>query len=143
MGSRRWRCGHLVGASSHRAGWCSHHRERHRGRDRGVEEVIVSTNAAWLAVIFTSVGCYIIKWIGMNVPQSWISSPRLLKIIGLMPVALLTALVVVNTFATKNQLVLDARAAGVGVAILALIARLPYPVVVLGAAVTSAAIHAL
>lgn len=103
----------------------------------------ISTNAAWLAVILTSLGCYAIKWIGMNVPQSWISSPRLLKIIGLMPVALLTALVMVNTFATKTQLVIDARAAGVAVAVLALIAKLPYPVVVLGAALTSAAIHAL
>lgn len=103
----------------------------------------ISMSAAWLAVGLTSVGCYLIKWIGMNVPHAWISSPRLLKIIGLMPVALLTSLVIVNTFATKTSLVIDARAAGVGVAVLALIARMPYPVVVIGAAATSALIHAL
>lgn len=103
----------------------------------------LTSSAVWLAVILTSVGCYAIKWIGMNIPQSWISSPRLLQIIGLMPVALLTALVMVNTFATKTQLVIDARSAGVAVAVLALIARLPYPVVVIGAAATSAVIHAL
>lgn len=103
----------------------------------------VSIASAWLAIALTSIGCYAIKWIGMSVPQSWISSPRLLKIIGLMPVALLTALVVVNTFATKSELVLGARAVGVGVAILALLARAPYIVVVLGAAAASAAIHAL
>lgn len=103
----------------------------------------ISIGAAWVAVALTSLGCYAIKWLGMNVPGSWISSPRLLRIIGLMPVALLTALVVVNTFATKTSLVLDARAAGVGVAVIALIAKMPYPVVVAGAAITSALIHAL
>lgn len=108
-----------------------------------MEKVSISIGAAWVAVILTSLGCYAIKWIGMNVPGSWISSPRLLRIIGLMPVALLTALVVVNTVATKTTLVIDARAAGVAVAIVALTARMPYPVVVLSAAVTSALIHAL
>lgn len=103
----------------------------------------ISITSAWIAIALTSIGCYAIKWIGMSIPQSWISSPRLLKIIGLMPVALLTALVVVNTFANKSQLVLDARAVGVAVAVVALIARAPYIVVVLGAAAASAAIHAL
>lgn len=103
----------------------------------------ISITSAWIAIALTSLGCYAIKWIGMSIPQSWISSPRLLKIIGLMPVALLTALVVVNTFANKSQLVLDARAVGVAVAVVALIARAPYIVVVLGAAAASAAIHAL
>ena len=108
-----------------------------------MEEVTISIGAAWLAIILTSLGSYAIKWIGMSVPESWISSPRLLRIIGFMPVALLTSLVVVNTFATKTELVLDARVAGVGVAVVALILRAPYLVVVLSAAATSALLHAI
>jgi hypothetical protein len=50
----------------------------------------------------------------------------------------LTALVAVNTFADKTQLVLDNRALGMTAAIVLLIAKAPFPVVVLGAALTSA-----
>jgi len=98
---------------------------------------------AWIAVLGTSALCYLLKYLGMSVPQSWLSNERFLRILGLMPVALLTALVMVQTFATGTRLVLDARAAGVLVALLALRAKLAYPIVVISAAVTSAVIHAL
>jgi len=97
----------------------------------------------WIAVLGTSAICFLLKYLGMSVPQSWLSNERVLHILGLMPVALLTALVMVQTFATETRLVLDARAAGVLVALLALHAKLAYPIVVISAAVTSAVIHAL
>ena len=43
-----------------------------------------------------------------------------------------------NTFADKTQLVIDNRALGMAAAIALLIAKAPFPVVVLGAALTSA-----
>lgn len=100
-------------------------------------------NRIWIAVLATSALAYALKYIGLSVPSSWLSNERFLRIIGLMPVALLTALVMVQTFATESRLELDARAAGVLVAVGALKARLAYPVVVLSAAATSAIIHAL
>lgn len=98
---------------------------------------------AWIAVLGTSALCYLLKYVGLSVPQSWLSHERFLRILGLMPVALLTALVMVQTFAIDKRLVLDARAAGVAVAIIALRLKLAYPIVVVSAAVTSAVIHAL
>jgi hypothetical protein len=44
----------------------------------------------------------------------------------------------VNTFANKTQLVIDNRALGISAAIALLIAKAPFPVVVVGAAITSA-----
>ena len=47
----------------------------------------------------------------------------------------------VQTFASKKELVLDQRVAGVGVALVLLKFKAPFPVVVVGAAITSAAIY--
>jgi len=100
-------------------------------------------SAAWVAVLGTSALCYLLKYIGMSVPQSWLSNERFLRIIGLMPVALLTALVMVQTFGSGSTLVMDARVAGVLVALIALRLKMSYPVVVISAAITSALIHAI
>jgi hypothetical protein len=58
-------------------------------------------------------------------------------------VALLSALVIAQTFGVGQTLVLDARTAGVAVAIVVLLLRAPFPVVVVAAAVTSALLHRL
>ncbi len=64
--------------------------------------------------------------------------PALERCLALVPAALISALVVMNTFSTGNDLVVDARAAGVGVAAVAAWRRAPLVVViVLGAAVTA------
>jgi len=47
-------------------------------------------------------------------------------------------LVATQTLAEKTKLIIDHRAAGVAVAVAALIAKAPFPVVVLSAAITSA-----
>jgi hypothetical protein len=49
-------------------------------------------------------------------------------------------LVAVQTFTKDSMLIADQRLAGIGVAVLALILRAPFPVVVLSAAATSAAL---
>jgi hypothetical protein len=53
----------------------------------------------------------------------------------------LSALVAVQTFTEKSQLMIDHRLAGVSAAVVALILKAPFPVVVLSAAFTSAAIY--
>jgi branched-subunit amino acid transport protein len=94
----------------------------------------------WLAVIGTSVIAFVLKYLGHSVPKRWLSHPRILKINSLIPIALLSALVAVQSFTQDSRLVADQRMAGVGVAIVALILRAPFPVVVLSAAATSAAL---
>ena len=61
-----------------------------------------------------------------------------------MPVALLSALVAVQTFSVQGGvLTLDARAAGVGVAVVALRFRAPFLLVVVLAAATAGILRAL
>ena len=97
----------------------------------------------WLAVIGTSALAFILKFLGHSVPKRWLSNPRILKINSLIPIALLSALVAVQTFTKDSMLFADQRLAGIGVAVLALILRAPFPVVVLSAAATSAALFHL
>ena len=94
----------------------------------------------WLAVIGTSLFAFILKYLGHSVPKRWLSHPRILKINSLIPIALLSALVAVQSFTQDSRLVADQRMAVVGVAVVALILRAPFPVVVLSAAATSAAL---
>ena len=94
----------------------------------------------WLAVIGTSLFAFILKYLGHSVPKRWLSHPRILKINSLIPIALLSALVAVQSFTQDSRLVADQRMAGVGVAIVALILRAPFAVVVISAAATSAAL---
>ena len=94
---------------------------------------------AWATVLVACALAYLVKLAGYLVPARWLSGPRLSRITALLPVALLTGLVVVQTFATPHQgLTLDARAAGVVVAVVALILRAPFIVVVVLSAATAA-----
>lgn len=97
----------------------------------------------WLAVIGTSLFAFLLKITGHSVPKRFLSHPRILKINTLIPIALLSALVAVQSFTQGPRLVADQRLAGVGVAVLALILRAPFPVVVISAAATSAALFHL
>jgi branched-subunit amino acid transport protein len=64
------------------------------------------------------------------------------RVIALIAPALLTALVVSSTFGDGQRLVLDARAAGLGVGIAALWLRLPVPVALVAGAVVTALLRA-
>jgi branched-subunit amino acid transport protein len=64
-------------------------------------------------------------------------------VIALLAPALLAALVLVDSFASDQSVVIDARAAGLGAAIVAIALRAPLLVVVVGAAAVTAATRAL
>jgi hypothetical protein len=66
-----------------------------------------------------------------------------MRVIGLLASALLAALVVVETFGRGRALTLDARAAGVAFAAVALARRAPMMVAVIGAAVVTALARAV
>lgn len=96
----------------------------------------------WFAVVAGSLGTYAEKLLGFLLPHSVLDNERVRRIFGLLPVALLAALVAVQTFADGQSLVIDARAAGLVVAIIALILRAPFLVVVVLAAITAAVLRA-
>ena len=95
-------------------------------------------NKFWIATIGTSVIAYLIKFSGTLIPSRVLESPGVRRINGLLPIAMLSALVAVQTFADKKELLIDHRAAGVFVAAIALKLKAPFPVVVGIAALVSA-----
>lgn len=95
----------------------------------------------WAGVLLTAVGCYLLKLLGFAVPESVLERPAVRRTAELLPVALLAALVGVGTFLTGHRLVLDARAAGVAAAVVALLLRAPFAVVVLVAAGAAALVR--
>lgn len=95
----------------------------------------------WAAVLLGCLGCYLLKLAGMSVPAGLLERPVVARIADLMPVALLSALVAVQVFAGRQDLVVDARAAGLGFAVVALLLRAPFLVVVFGAALTAALVR--
>jgi hypothetical protein len=62
---------------------------------------------------------------------------------ALIPPALLGALIAVQVLADGQRLVIDARLAGLGAAVVLLLLRAPFLVVVAGAAVTAALLRLL
>lgn len=97
----------------------------------------------WLAVLLGAVGCYLCKLAGLSVPQRVLDDPRTRRIASLLPVALLAALAAMQTFGSGRALALDARAAALGVAAVAVLLRAPFLVVVGLAAVTAAVLRLL
>ncbi|MET0837240.1 MAG: AzlD domain-containing protein [Marmoricola sp.] len=97
----------------------------------------------WTAVLVASLGCYLLKLAGLSVPPRVLERPLVERIADLIPVALLAALVAVQVFGSGQDLVLDARAAGLAVAVVLLLLRAPFLVVVFGAAVSAALLRML
>jgi hypothetical protein len=95
----------------------------------------------WAAILATAAGCYLLKLAGLSVPAQWLETERVQRISALLPIALLAALAAVQTVATGEQLVVDARLAGVAAAVVALLLRAPFLVVVGVAALTAALVR--
>ncbi len=95
----------------------------------------------WPAVLVASVGCYLLKLAGYLVPEQLLDNPRVARITALIPVAMLTALVVVQTLAVGQEIVIDARLAGLAAAVVALLLRAPFLVVVVVAAAIAAGLR--
>ncbi|MER5892703.1 MULTISPECIES: AzlD domain-containing protein [unclassified Streptomyces] len=97
----------------------------------------------WIAIGLTVAGCYLAKLAGLLVPAGVLERPVVQRLAALLPVALLAALTAQQTFGDGQQLVLDARAAGLAAAALALVLRAPFLVVVGAAVVVTAGVRAL
>lgn len=97
----------------------------------------------WLAIALTAVGCYALKLGGLLVPARVLQHATVQRVAQQLPVALLMALVAIGTFADGKSLVLDARAAGLAAAAVALLFRAPFLVVVIVAAAVTAVVRLL
>lgn len=96
----------------------------------------------WVAVVVAGVGCYLLKLAGLSVPPRVLEHPLVARVADLIPVALLAALVAVQVVADSEQrLVLDARAAALGAAVVMLLLRAPFLVVVFGSALVAALVR--
>ncbi|WP_329115161.1 AzlD domain-containing protein [Streptomyces sp. NBC_01353] len=99
--------------------------------------------SVWIAIGLTAVGCYLVKLVGLLVPAGALERPLVQRLAALLPVALLAALTAQQTFSTDGALTLDARAAGVAAAAVALVLRAPFLVVVAAAVLVTAGARAL
>jgi hypothetical protein len=97
----------------------------------------------WAAIVAASLGCYGLKLAGLSVPPVILHDRRVAGMALLLPVALLATLIATQTFSTGRHLVVDARAAGVAVAVAAERLRAPFLVVVGVAVATTAVVRLL
>jgi branched-subunit amino acid transport protein len=95
----------------------------------------------WWAVLGAAAACYLLKLAGLSVPARVLERPVVERVADLVPVALLAALVAVQVVASGPTLELDARVVALGAAVLLLLARAPFLVVVYGAALVAAVVR--
>ena len=114
------------------------------GRDGALPGADPLAMTLWVAVIVASVASFLIKLAGHLVPESALAGERTSRITTLLPVALLAALVVVQTVVGQGgAIVLDARIVAVGVAVVLLLLRANFLVIVVTAAVVAGGLRAL
>lgn len=93
---------------------------------------------SWWLVIWLSAGAYLLKVLGLVVLGGRKLPATVNRCLALIPAALLAALIMKDTLTTGQDIVLDARLAGVSVAAAATLRRLPMTaVLVLGVGTTA------
>lgn len=92
----------------------------------------------WTLVLVLAAGAYAFKVTGLVILGGRTLPPVVDRCLALIPAAVITALVMKDTFSTGRELVFDARAIGIAVAVVAAWRRVPLiAVIVLGAAATA------
>jgi branched-subunit amino acid transport protein len=93
----------------------------------------------WVALLIATAIAFGLKLVGYLVPADLLAEPHVKRVTAALPVALLAALVAIQTLTGPGGAwTLDARVAAVGVAVVALILRAPFIVVVVLGAATAA-----
>ena len=95
-------------------------------------------SALWIAIVTVALANAAIKAAGPILAGGRELPPRVNAVIALLTPALLTALVITETFGEDGHLVLDERALGVGVAAVAVMLRAPVFLAVVLAALATA-----
>lgn len=92
----------------------------------------------WGAVLAACLLAWATKLAGYLVPERVLHIPWVDRVVPLLTVALLSSLVITQGFLADGLPTLDARAAGIAVAVVLLLLRAPFLVVVVAAAATAA-----
>ena len=99
-------------------------------------------NDFWPAILVGGIIGFLLKLTGFSLPESVIGRPVVRRIAVLLPVAMLSALTLVQTFGKGQSLTIDARLAGLLAAVVALRLKAPFIVVVIVGAATAALLRA-
>lgn len=92
----------------------------------------------WAAILGGALACYLVKLVGLSVPERVLRDERVQRAAALVPIALLTALALTQTFSTRGALAVDVRGLAVGAALVAILLRAPFLIVVTLAALVAA-----
>ena len=95
----------------------------------------------WLLILVLAIGTVLMKTIGPVLAGGRQPPAPLTRVIALVAPALISALIVAGTFTQGQQLVIDARAAGLAVGAVALWFRAPAVVALLLAAIICAVLR--
>ena len=95
----------------------------------------------WSAVLLSSALVYSWKLFGYLVPEKFVSNPKIKELAALLTVALLAALVGIQTFVSVAGVTVDARVPAILAAGLLFYLRVPFVVVVVVAAAIAALIR--
>jgi len=97
----------------------------------------------WHAILLASIAVFALKLAGYLVPPSLLERPTPARVANLLTVALLAALTATQTLETAGGIVLDARVPAIVLAAVLYALRVPFIVVVIGAAALAALIRLL
>jgi hypothetical protein len=95
----------------------------------------------WQIIILASIAVLALKLVGYLVPPSFVEKPTPARIANLLTVALLAALIAVQTLGAGQAIVFDARVPAIIVAAILFALRVPFIVVVIAAAGVAALIR--
>lgn len=95
----------------------------------------------WIAVLAAGALAYALKLGGYLVPERLLEVPWIDRVVPLLTVALLSSLIITQGFLADGVPTVDARAAGIAVAVVLLLLRAPFLVVVALAALTAALVR--
>lgn len=97
----------------------------------------------WSAILLSSAMVYSWKIFGYLVPKKLVSNPRIKELAALLTVALLAALVGIQTFVSVEGFTVDARVPALFVAGVLFYLRVPFVVVIVVAAAIAALLRLL
>ncbi len=97
----------------------------------------------WQIILLASILVLGIKLLGYLVPPRVLEAPTAARTAELTTVALLSALIVVQTIGDGQGVAIDARLPALGAAAVMFALRVPFIVVIIGAAATAAGLRAI
>jgi len=95
----------------------------------------------WPWILLACAAAFLTKLSGYLVPARLLENERMTRVAGTLTIGLLAALTTVNAFAAGQSLAIDARAAALVAAAVALLLRAPFLAVVLAGAAAAALVR--